>query len=92
MSIASSLNFKITESDQGGFVRLRDISHKIVCANCGHYLILCSSDKAALIKTHALLFDLEKQEFILKCGKCLQFNTILISELRNSKSVAKLII
>lgn len=86
------MKYKIKNSSQGGYVRLTNVSHKVPCAKCGHYLIFCNEGKVVLIKTYAHVLDLENDELMLKCGKCLQFNTITLKNLRSGESICKLII
>jgi hypothetical protein len=86
------LSYKIKDSIQGGFVRLNKVTDKVPCANCGNYLIFCNNREVVLIKTYATIFDIENREFVIKCGKCLQFNVIKLSDLEAGRKVLKLII
>ncbi len=86
------MRYKIKDSSQGGFVRLDKVTDKIPCINCGNYLIFCNQKEVVLIKTYATIFDIVNREFVIKCGKCLQFNAIKLSALEQGKLVFKLII
>ena len=86
------MGYKIKDSSQGSFVRLTEVKNKIACTNCGHYLIFCDKNGTLLIKTYASVFDIKEQEFVLKCGKCLQFNAITLKDIQEGKTSFKLII
>ena len=88
-------NYKLQDSDRGIRIRLEDVTSRISCAKCNQNLILCNfqdDEMIIMIKTFIHIIDLSKQELSLKCGKCHNFNTILIQDIKKGKREFKLII
>lgn len=91
----SEINYKIKDSKQGSLARLSEITDRISCSKCKQNLILCNfqeDQKIILIKALVHIFDIEKNELLLKCGKCHNFNSILLEDIKAGKKVFKLII
>lgn len=89
------INYKIKDSKQGSLARLSEITNRISCTKCKQNLILCNfqeNQKIILIKALVHIFDIERQELLLKCGKCHNFNSILLKDIKSGKMVFKLII
>jgi ribosomal protein S27AE len=81
-------NYKLKDSKRGIRVRLKTITDKILCAKCGESLILCNfqdGEQVIMVKTSIHIIDLRKQELSLKCGKCHNFNTILLLDINEGK-------